>query len=345
MNITPITSKIVWQHVPMRKQNSHKGTYGKLLCVAGSTRYRGAAALCVEGALRAGCGIVTLASVEPVFASIQPRMPECILFQCTADPSGNISSYMVNSLLNELANDYSALLIGPGLGNTPDTRKLVIGLIENAECQVILDADALNALSNNKSDNKTINNHSADKTETYDYINKNCNVYINDNHINPCDFNDNDTALQSKINTIIPLQKNDKPIIITPHPGEMARLCGCSIDDVKKNRELIALNFAKENNCIVVLKEHRTLIASPDGNLWRNTSGNSGLARGGSGDILAGMTGAFAAQGMDAEYASICAVWLHGYAAERCSQRKSETAMLPHDIFEDLGIIFSENNR
>lgn len=313
---------MVWQHVPMRKQDSHKGTYGKLLCVAGSVRYRGAAALCVEGALRVGCGIVTLASVEPVFASIQPRMPECILLQCSADPSGNISSDMINDLLAELANDYTALLIGPGLGNTPDTRKLVTGLIENAECQIILDADALNALSNDQPAGSDIN--------------------IN---TKPNNFNNMDPALPVKIRSIIPQQKHGGSIIITPHPGEMARLCGCSISDIKKNRELAALNFAKENNCIVALKEHRTLIAAPDGSLWLNTSGNSGLARGGSGDILAGMIGAFAAQGMSAEYASICAVWLHGYAAERCSQRKSETAMLPHDIFEDLGIIFSENNR
>ena len=131
-------------------------------------------------------------------------------------------------------------------------------------------------------------------------------------------------------------------VIITPHPGEMARLCGCSIADVKAHREEIALSYAKENNCIVVLKEHRTLIASPQGELWRNTTGNSGLARGGSGDILAGMMASFAATGMAPLDAAICSVWLHGAAAERCSRRMSETVMLPHNIFFDLGKLFLE---
>lgn len=91
IEIRDITEKDVWQRLPLRVQDSHKGTYGKLLCVAGSSRYRGAAALTAEGALRGGCGIVTLASVEPVFASVQPRLPECILLCCEPDLVGGIS--------------------------------------------------------------------------------------------------------------------------------------------------------------------------------------------------------------------------------------------------------------
>ena len=145
-DIKEITQDTVWQRMPMRIQDSHKGTYGKLLCVAGSSRYRGAAALTAEGALRGGCGIVTLASVEPVFASIQPRLPECILLSCLPDEKGGISEANAESLKAELSNDYAALLMGPGMGNTPDTGSLVRTLTQNAECTVILDADALNAL-------------------------------------------------------------------------------------------------------------------------------------------------------------------------------------------------------
>lgn len=291
--ITDITPAAVWQRMPMRIQDSHKGTYGKLLCVMGSSRYRGAAALATEGGLRGGCGIVSLASVEPVFASIQSRMPEAILIACEPDAIGGIAKENIARLRRELSNDYAALLMGPGMGNTEDTKTLVSDLVTGADCTVILDADALNATSDGK----------------------------------------------------LPAPAPGRQVIITPHPGEMARLCGCTIDDIKADRERIILDYAAENNCIVVLKEHRTLIASPEGEIWRNTSGNSGLARGGSGDILAGMMGSLAAQGMKPVDAAICAVWLHGAAAERCSLRKSQTSMLPHDIFEDLGMLMLENGR
>lgn len=180
------------------------------------------------------------------------------------------------------------------MGNTKSTGALVRILVSGADCTVILDADALNAVS-------------ADEK--------------------------------------LPAPLPGRRIVITPHPGEMARLCGCSIADIKAGREEISLDYAKKNGCIVVLKEHRTLIASPEGELWRNTSGNSGLARGGSGDILAGMLAAFAAQGMKPLDAALCAVYLHGAAADRCAKRKSETAMLPHDIFKDLGKILRDNGR
>ncbi len=294
IEIRDITEKDVWQRLPLRVQDSHKGTYGKLLCVAGSSRYRGAAALTAEGALRGGCGIVTMASVEPVFASVQPRLPECILLCCEPDLVGGISEKNAGLLQRELENDYAALLLGPGMGNTKSTGALVRILVSGADCTVILDADALNAVS-------------ADEK--------------------------------------LPAPLPGRRIVITPHPGEMARLCGCSIADIKAGREEISLDYAKKNGCIVVLKEHRTLIASPEGELWRNTSGNSGLARGGSGDILAGMLAAFAAQGMKPLDAALCAVYLHGAAADRCAKRKSETAMLPHDIFKDLGKILRDNGR
>ena len=289
----PILADDVWARIPAsREQDSHKGTFGKVLCIAGCSRYRGAASLTIEGALRSGCGIVTLASVEEVFPSVQPRLPECILIACDHDEIGGIAASNLPKLQAELDNGYSALLMGPGMGNTTSTTDLVINMVENADCTVVLDADALNALPQG----------------------------------------------------VMPHPKGGHKVIITPHPGEMARLCNCSIRDIKADRYNIILDYARKHDCIVVLKEHRTLIASPDGQLWINTTGNSGLARGGSGDILAGMMGSFAAQGWDPLDVALCAVWLHGEAAVRCSQRKSQTAMLPHDIFDDLGQIFLERN-
>lgn len=335
--IREITARDVWERVPERVQDSHKGTYGKLLCIAGSSRYRGAAALTVEGALRSGCGIVTLATVEPVFASVQPRLPEAILIACEADTTGGISRNSLDRLLQEREQDYAALLLGPGMGNTPDTAALVRGLVTGADCTVLLDADALNALSLEPS------SRPAGKTSVETAPEEHGSRMDIPGSRSSVRKDPQDTLEKPEIR--LPQPAAGRRIIITPHPGEMARLCGLTIPQLKQNRERIALQYARENNCIVVLKEHRTLIATPEGRLWKNTSGNSGLARGGSGDILAGMTGALAAQGMSPEDAALCAVWLHGAAAEHCSARKSETGMLPHDLFDDLGQLFLKNGR
>lgn len=313
-DIPGITAEDVWKRMPLRKEDSHKGTYGKLLMVSGSLRYRGAAALCAEGALRSGCGIVTLAGTEPVFLSTQPRLPECICLPCRADSAGGIAAGNLDELAEELDNGYTALLMGPGMGNTESTRQVVTGLVGAASCPVILDADALNACAP-AGDSKTSARPAGDLTS----------------QTPPAAFR-------------LP-HPQAAPLVITPHPGEMARLTGLSIAEVKARREEIASTFAREQNCVVILKEHRTLIAGPDGSLRRNTTGGSGLARGGSGDILAGMIGSFLAQGMDPVDASICAVWLHGAAADRCAAKNSLTGMLPHDLFSELGQLFLENRR
>ena len=195
------------------------------------------------------------------------------------------------------------------MGNTDDTAALTKALVTDTAVTALLDADALNALAR-KPDNDP---------QVRSYAGQNL--------------------------TYLPRAASDGSLIITPHPGELARLCGCTIKQIKDSPAEIAVLYAIKNNCVVVLKEHRTIIATPEGRIYRNTSGNSGLARGGSGDILAGMIGSFAAQGLSAEDAAICGVWLHGRAAERCSARRSQTCMLPHDIFEDLGIMMREHDR
>ncbi|MGI6205012.1 MAG: NAD(P)H-hydrate dehydratase [Anaerovoracaceae bacterium] len=291
--IKEITAEEVWKRIPERIEDSHKGTYGKVMIAAGSRQYRGAAALCTEGALRTGAGIVTLASVEEVFGTVLPRMPEAICMPCTPSAGGSISSSNSAMLLNELSKGYTALLMGCGMTNCPDTRSLVNSLVPAAGCSAVLDADALNA----------------------------CAV------------------------SGLPEPAQGCSLIITPHPGEMARLTGLSIADIKKEAAGAASDFSKRNKCVTVLKQHRTIVASPDGQVWINTTGNSGLARGGSGDILAGMIAALLAQGLPPEDAAVCAVWLHGKAAEVCSERRSETAMLPHDIFRALGKLFLDSGR
>ena len=287
-----ITAQQVFGLLPRRKADSHKGSYGKVMCLAGSARFRGAAALAAEGALRAGAGLVTLASVEPVIAAVAARCPECVFLPCRQSAGGGVSAQSGRDVL-EKVRGMDVLLFGPGLGDTPDTAALLEQLGPSAGCALVLDADGLNAAA----------------------------------------------RLDS-----LP-RSPGLPLILTPHPGEMARLCGLTIAEVNAGREGIAAGYARAEDCVVVLKGHRTIVAGPQGEVFVNPTGNPGLARGGSGDILAGMIAGLAAQGLPPLDAAVCGVWLHGAAADQCAKRLGQYGMLPHDLFADLGALFAAAER
>lgn len=294
------TSEYVWQKIQPRPRDAHKGTFGSVLAVAGSASYRGAAALAVEGALRTGAGIVTLASVEPVLAAVAARLPECCLCPCEAGAGGGISPQNIDRIRRQKA---SVLLAGPGLGYTAqsaaraaETRALVKTLLPGFSGSAVLDADGLNAAA-----------------DLLPYMGK---------------------MLHPK-----------SELILTPHPGEMARLTGRSAAEINADREGMALRYAKVWNAVVVLKGANTVIAGPDGRCAVNPTGNPGLSRGGSGDVLAGMTSALLACGLPAFEAAACAVYLHGAAADRAAALHGEIGMLPHDLLDALGTLFAENGR
>ncbi len=287
-----ITKGEVLSLLPKRKQVSSKHDYGRLLAVCGSSYYRGAAYLSCAAALRCGVGITTLASIEKVITTVGASLPECTFLPLSESTNGTISAYNGHTILRQ-ARNCTTILLGCGLAIDDDTRALVKRIVSEAECQLVLDADALNILSE-------------------------CPELI----------------------------KNAKrPPVITPHYGEMARLCGKSRGEVADSPIVTALRFAEEYNCFVVLKSHITYIATPDGSLAVNDeTGNSGLARGGSGDVLAGVISSFCAQGMKPFDAAKCGVYLHGLSADMCAKRLSERAMLPSDILTDLCKIFLEKN-
>lgn len=136
------------------------------------------------------------------------------------------------------------------------------------------------------------------------------------------------------------LREAKAPAVLTPHPGEMARLAGRSVSEIQENRLDFARDFALSHNVTVVLKGSGTITASPDGTLFLNATGNPGMAKGGSGDVLAGMAASFAAQGLPPERAASAAVFLHGLAGDLCARELSQTAMLPGDLIEHLPEIF-----
>lgn len=291
-----ITPESVWAHIPPRARDSHKGSFGAVLVVAGSACYRGAASLAVEGALRTGAGIVTLASVEPVLAAVSARLPECCLCPCLAGAEGGISPRSLPNITRQKA---TTLLLGPGLGYTAraaETRELVEKLLPGFGGSAVLDADGLNA-----------------------------------------------AASLLNAGRVLPHPAGE--LILTPHPGEMSRLTGSSTSVLAADREGAACRFAREWNAVVVLKGAGTVVAAPDGRCCVNTTGNPGLSRGGSGDVLAGMTAALLACGLPAYEAAACAVYLHGAAADRAAALRGEYGMLPQDLFAQLGRLFAEHHR
>lgn len=130
------------------------------------------------------------------------------------------------------------------------------------------------------------------------------------------------------------------PLILTPHPGEMARLLGVTTQVVQADRVGCATRLAQRCHAVVVLKGHRTIVASPQGQVAENPTGNPGMATGGSGDALAGIVGSLVAQGLPPYEAAVCGVYLHGAAGDAAARRHSQHGMLPTDLIEELGPLF-----
>lgn len=144
----------------------------------------------------------------------------------------------------------------------------------------------------------------------------------------------------------VSILKNAKaPVIITPHPGEMARLINNSVTYVQENREEVAKSFAKENNVYVVLKGYKTIVATPNGRIKVNNTGNPGMATGGSGDVLAGIISSLVAQNPEKPFECACAgVYLHGLAGDIARDELGEVSMLPTDLIDCLPEAFKKCN-
>ena len=265
-----------------RTPDSHKGDYGRVLIVAGSSGKTGAAYLAAMGALRSGAGLVTVATPASCQAVIAAMGPEYMTEGLDEGEDG-IRLECVDRLL-DMARDVMA--IGPGVGQGPGTRQFIQSLVDRATTPLVIDADGLNAFSGDP-----------DKLSGRD----------------------------------------GREVIITPHPGEMARLVGMSTDEVQASRIEIARNFAVAHHVYVVLKGYRTLIATPDEKVFINPTGNAGMATGGTGDVLTGMIASWLAQLLDAEAACKLAVYLHGMAGDLAEADEGEVSMTSGDLARHIG--------
>jgi len=132
------------------------------------------------------------------------------------------------------------------------------------------------------------------------------------------------------------LNKSKVPMVLTPHPGEMARLMGTSIGEVQRNRVNAAKEFSEKWGVITVLKGSRTIVAAPDGRVFINPTGNSGMATGGTGDVLTGIIASFIGQGLSPVDAAVAGVYLHGLCGDRVANTKGEHGLVASDLTGEI---------
>jgi ADP-dependent NAD(P)H-hydrate dehydratase / NAD(P)H-hydrate epimerase len=271
-----------------RRPDAHKGGFGHVLVVAGSVGKTGAAILSGSAALRAGAGLVTVATPAPALPMVAAGPPELMTEALPTGSAGTLQSEAISRALT-LAEKRDAMVLGPGLGQGAETREFVRQVVRRSSVPLIVDADGLNAL-----------------------------------------------AASPRVPAGLDALRRDRPTVLTPHPGEMARLVGHDTKEVQRRRLEMARALALETGAVVVLKGHRTLVADGSGRTAVNPTGNPGMATGGTGDVLSGMIGALLARGIDAWTAATAAVFLHGTAGDRAAARRGQEGMIAGDLIEAL---------
>ena len=275
--------------LPPRAPQAHKGTFGHCLIVAGSTGKSGAAALAANSAVRAGAGLVTLACPAALNPVLEIKTTEAMTVPVADTGNGYLGSTALPQIIH-LLEGKSAVAVGPGIDRQADTVSLVQRLVETVTQPLVIDADGLNAVS------------------------------------------DDCTVLH---------RKKSAAVVLTPHPGEMARLLGTTRSTAPDERIATARQFAVSHGVYLVLKGARTVIAAPDGNVAINGSGNPGMASGGMGDVLTGVITALLGQGLPPWQACQLGVFAHGLAGDLVAAHKGEIGMNASDVIEMLPYSFS----
>ncbi len=260
-----------------RKKFSHKGNFGHALLIAGSYGKMGAAVLATHACLRSGAGLVTAHVPFCGYAIMQTTHPEAMVI---ADTNEKITGDIIQT------ESYTAIGIGPGIGKEKPTGEMLHQLLQQSKSPLVLDADAINLLGENK-----------------EWLN----------------------ALPA--NTIL-----------SPHPKEFERIAGKTSDHFQ--RHAVQVDFSKTYKVYIILKGAHTCITTPEGDSYFNTTGNPGMAKGGSGDVLTGVLTALLAQGYSALEACSLGVYIHGLAGDLAAKRLGQTGMTASDIASHLPAAF-----
>ena len=278
--------------IPRRTEESHKGSFGRVLVVGGSVCMSGAAYFAAKAAYRTGAGLVQILTHKDNRVILQTQLPEAILTTYGEDVE-EAEERILNAV--SLAD---VIVVGVGLGQTTEAKKLLSTVLSHADAPLVIDADALNLLAKH-------------------------------------------SELWEKISA---------PVIVTPHPLEMARLCHVDVATIERDRLTAAVNFSEKYALICVLKGHNTIVS--DGaearglgdrhTVYLNHSGNSGMATGGSGDVLSGIIAALIAQKMSPFEAATLGVYIHGLAGDAAAETLGEYSVMASDIIDHISEIIKD---
>jgi len=266
--------------MPERRGDAHKGSVGKVMFVAGASRYLGAPYFASMAFLRAGGGLSYLATPESIAPFIAIKGNEIVLLPQQETADGSLALANLDGML-AASEEMAMVALGSGVSLEPETQKLMRELVSQLDAPLLIDGDGLTAIAGNP----------------------------------------------------VCVQNRSAPTILTPHPGEMARLLGVSVGEVQADRVAAARRAAAEWGATVVLKGAHTLIAHPDGRLFFNLSGNAGMATAGSGDVLTGViAGMYAALHYDFEAAARMGAFIHGVAGDLAADDLGEEGVVAGDI-------------
>ena len=279
-----------------RPAASNKGSFGHVLVVGGSKGKWGAPAMASLAAMRAGAGLVTAAVPAPGATVVAGFAPELMTWPLEVDADGlMLGSALTTQNQTRLLAGKTVLALGPGLGQSEQTLKLIHELLAGTHLPAVIDADALNLLASHR----------------------------------------------GLLNELGKTARDGRTVVLTPHPGEMARLTGLTIAEVQARRLEVAREFAQRLGMTVVLKGARTLIAHPDGRVAVNTSGNPAMAKGGSGDLLTGLVAGLLAQYSTQPASAVeAAVCLHGLAADLAVTHGDQHTLLATDSLQQFSRAF-----
>lgn len=260
--------------LPDRPEDSNKGTYGRLLVIAGSKGMAGAAYLNAHAAYMTGAGLVRIYTSSDNREILQTLLPEAIIT--------TYEEYNKEELLS-LLTWADGVCIGSGLGMSRLSEKILKTVIEYVKVPCLIDADGLNLLAEN-------------------------NNYLN--------------------------QMAERRFVITPHMKEMSRLTGTPVEELKADRIQILKDFISRYRITCVLKDSRTLIASEEKGIRMNLTGNSAMAKAGSGDVLAGVISGWMVQGKEAEDAAELGTYIHGLSGDLAKFEKGVYSVMARDLIE-----------
>lgn len=281
-NLEWLEASDVGSWLPRRPADSHKGSCGHALIVAGGPGRAGAAILAARAAVRFGAGLVTIAVPSSLLSLVDAGSLESLTLALPAGPEGELAQEAAELVL-KAAEGKDSLALGPGLGQSPGAQAAIREIVLRCPLPLVLDADGLNAFAGR----------------------------------------------------LGALRERPASTVLTPHPGEMGRLLGITTAEVQHDRLAAVRRAAELSGAVVVLKGHRSLIAGPQV-VAINSTGNPGMATGGSGDVLTGMIAALLAQRLEAETAARVGVFLHGLAGDRVAARLGAVGLAAADLVEEL---------